>query len=80
MLTPVPRITELAREDVLPACQQSLKNLRLDYVDLYLVLWPVALRKGADRNNLTDDDKLGYDPEKIAKCWKVCWSKLLVIK
>ena len=73
------RITELAREDVLPACQKSLKDLQLDYLDMYLVLWPVALRKGADRYNLTDDDKLGYDPEKIAKCWEVCCYEVAIV-
>ncbi|MCD7962284.1 MAG: aldo/keto reductase [Rikenellaceae bacterium] len=30
---------------VLPAIERSLKNLRLDYLDLYLVHWPVALKE-----------------------------------
>lgn len=33
-------------ESVRPALEQTLKNLRLDYLDLYLVHWPVAQRKG----------------------------------
>jgi alcohol dehydrogenase (NADP+) len=33
-------------EEVLPALQQSLADLRLEHLDLYLVHWPVAQRKG----------------------------------
>ncbi len=65
------RNTEHAAEDVLPACQLTLKNLQLDYLDLYLVHWPVALKKGAVIGKLTDDDQLGYDPDRFAKTWTV---------
>ena len=56
---------------MLPACQLTLKNLQLDYLDLYLVHWPLAIEKGADNHNLKDEQRLGYDPDREAKCWEV---------
>ncbi len=38
-----------APQDVMPALETSLKQLGLDYVDLYLMHWPVAHPKGVVR-------------------------------
>jgi len=32
------------RESVVPAIKNSLANLRLDYVDMYLIHWPIAFK------------------------------------
>ena len=65
------RPTEHVPEDILPAFLVSLKDLQLDYLDLYLMHWPVYLRKGYVPGQLTDEDKLGYDPDKVPKVWTV---------
>ena len=31
-------------DDIEAACRRSLKNLGLDYIDLYLVHWPIAIK------------------------------------
>ena len=56
---------------MLPAVEKGLKDLGIDYLDLYLIHSPVTLKKGVSFPNIAEEFKLGYDPEVIAKTWAV---------
>ncbi|GLJ18628.1 hypothetical protein SUGI_0331960 [Cryptomeria japonica] len=48
-------------EDPVNALKTSLKNMQLEYVDLYLIHWPVHLRKGALLPVPREEDYLPLD-------------------
>jgi alcohol dehydrogenase (NADP+) len=61
-------------EDVEPALKQTLADLGCDYLDLYLIHWPVAMEKG-------DNSFIPLDELPIAQTWKAmedCVAKGLV--
>ncbi len=58
-----------ATEDVEPAIQESLKALKLDYLDLYLMHWPIAHKPGIKFS----EDASGFAPIEdypIADTWQ----------
>lgn len=59
------------RESVMRACRESLKRLNLDYIDLYLVHWPLAYQEGGDAYNPKDPltGKLLYSDTHYTETW-----------
>lgn len=60
-----------AEDDVIPACQQTLKDLQLDYLDLYLIHWPFPNHHapGVDVNS-RDPHAVPYLHENYMKTWR----------
>ena len=54
-------------EQVEPAIRQSLKDLQLDYLDLYLIHWPLAFKK---EHAQTSDDQYSLDEMPLSATWK----------
>ena len=48
-------------ERVEPAFRESLKRLRIDYLDLYLIHTPFAFQPGDDQDPRDENDKVIYD-------------------
>ncbi|KAL2461889.1 NAD(P)-linked oxidoreductase superfamily protein [Abeliophyllum distichum] len=57
---------------VLPALKETLRKLGLEYVDLYLVHWPIRIKKSADRFKLIESDVLHFDIKETWKAMEEC--------
>ena len=55
-------------EDVIPALKQTLSDLRLEYLDLFLMHWPVALRPGSGLPQ-GPEDFLAPDEAPLSDTW-----------
>ncbi|KAH8869706.1 Aldo-keto reductase family 1 member B1 [Schistosoma japonicum] len=57
-------------EHVRKACEETLKNLRLNYLDLYLIHWPVPLKHGGDLFPTDSNGQLCLDNVPHEDTWK----------
>nr|UPT50346.1 COR-like protein [Papaver nudicaule] len=58
---------------VLPALQNSLRNLKLEYVDLYMLLFPVSLKPGSKITmDIEKDDLLPLDYKSVWAAMEEC--------
>ena len=57
------------QEDVQPALEKTLADLRLDYLDLYLVHWPVAFKKGTSFPE-SSEGYLSLEEAPLAETWQ----------
>ena len=57
-------------EDVIPALKQTLSDLQLHYLDLYLIHWPIAFRPGLEGFPQKDSDYLPLDEVPLTETWE----------
>jgi diketogulonate reductase-like aldo/keto reductase len=68
-------------EDVEPAFRKSLKDLGLDYIDLYHIHWPVAFEPGnmPFPHDKTGKTKVNLNLARLTELWIILSVKLLYI-
>ncbi|XP_027167445.1 methylecgonone reductase-like [Coffea eugenioides] len=64
--------TDADHDLVLPALRQTLGKLGLEYLDLYLIHWPVRLKHGAQMFSLAEDEILPFDMHGTWKAMEEC--------
>lgn len=62
--------TEHHPDRVEKACRQTLKDLQLEYLDLYLIHWGIAFQPGGDIEPLDQDGYIITEPVSIRETWE----------
>ncbi|PPR81855.1 hypothetical protein GOBAR_AA38858 [Gossypium barbadense] len=57
---------------VLPALRKTLKNLKLGYVDLYLIHWPLSLKPGKHDFPFKKEDMVPMDIKSVWEAMEEC--------
>nr|BAN20466.1 aldo-keto reductase [Riptortus pedestris] len=58
------------KELVVPALKKTLENLKLEYIDLYLIHWPMSFKEGDELFPLGPDGKMLYGDGTYTDTWK----------
>jgi diketogulonate reductase-like aldo/keto reductase len=61
--------TEHHPKNVEAACRQTLKDLQLEYLDLYLIHWGIAFKHGGDSEPLDANGRVLTEPVSIQETW-----------
>lgn len=60
------------RDRVLPALRRTLSNLQMEYVDLYMVHWPVTMKAGRFTAPFTPEDFEPFDMRAVWEAMEEC--------